>query len=123
MCIAGAPFERVAIDILGPLPIVQVREKVRFTHRGTCSKWREAVSCSDQTSTTSAHALIATWITRYGAPVPLHSDHGRNSDSRIFSEVYRRYDTMQITTTRLQPRSNGTVERMHRTLLQHLAVP
>ncbi|GFT68536.1 retrovirus-related Pol polyprotein from transposon 412 [Trichonephila clavipes] len=117
----GAPFERITFDILGPLPrssdgnnnILIVMD---FT------KWPEAYPIPDQEATTVAEVLIQHWISRFGVPLQLHSDQGRNFDSAVCK---RRCEILAIDKTRttaLHPQSDGMVERFNRTILNSLSL-
>ena len=45
---------------------------------GRFKNWYEALPTPDQTAVTTANALVDPWISRFGGPHSLHSDHGRN---------------------------------------------
>ncbi|GFV91580.1 retrovirus-related Pol polyprotein from transposon 412 [Trichonephila clavipes] len=66
----GAPFERIAFDILGPLPKT---------------------------------ASVQHWISRYGVPLQLHSDQGRNFVSAVLKGVCELLGIDKTKTTPLHP--------------------
>ena len=80
----GAPFERIALDILGPLPRTSDGNKYILVVIDYFSKWPEAFPIPDQEATTVAEVLVREWISRYGTPLQLHSDRGTNFTSAVF---------------------------------------
>ena len=50
----GAPFERIALDILGPLPRTKQGNKYLLVNEDYFSKWLEAIPIRNQESTTVA---------------------------------------------------------------------
>ncbi|KAL1254314.1 hypothetical protein QQF64_016543 [Cirrhinus molitorella] len=66
--------------------------------------------------------LVDEMFTRFGVPDELHSDQGRNFESRLFSEVCQRLGVKKTRTTPLHPQSDGLVERFNRTLATQLAI-
>ncbi|GFU77781.1 retrovirus-related Pol polyprotein from transposon 412 [Trichonephila clavipes] len=119
----GAPFERIAFDILGPLPrssdgnnnnILVVRDY--FT------KWPEAYPILDQETSTVAEVLVQHWISRFGVPLQLHSDQGRNFDSAVCKRLCEILAIDKTRTTALYPQSDGMVERFNRTILNSLSL-
>ena len=66
---------------------------------------------------TVAKCLVNEFICRFGVPEQLHSDQGRNFESKVIKNVC---DLLQIRKTRTSPyhpQSDGLVERFNRTLL------
>ncbi|GBN93719.1 hypothetical protein AVEN_132724-1 [Araneus ventricosus] len=61
-------------------------------------------------------ALIHNWSPRFGCPVTITTDQGRNFDSHPFRYLNEILGTNRIRTTSYHPQSNGLVERFHRHL-------
>ncbi len=76
----------------------------------------------DQSASTTAQRLVDEMFARFGVPDELHSDQGRNFESRLFSEVCQRLGVKKTRTTPLRPQSDGLVERFNRTLATQLAI-
>ena len=63
---------------------------------------------------------MSEFIGRLGCHLELHSDQGRNFESRMFKEVCDLLKMVKTRTTPYRPSANGQVERMNRTILQIL---
>lgn len=83
----GEPMERVAVDILGPLPLTRRGNKYVLVMVDCFTKWTEAVALPDQEATTIARAFVDTIVCHFGAPLQIHSDQGRNFESKLFQEM------------------------------------
>lgn len=70
---------------------------------------------------TVAKALISQVLSRHGMPLEIHTDQGRNFESRLFLELTTLLGIKKTRTTPLHPQSDGQVERQHRTILDYLA--
>ncbi|GFT26238.1 retrovirus-related Pol polyprotein from transposon 412 [Trichonephila clavipes] len=83
----GAPFERFAFDILGPL--CQGLRLVISTYLLSWTTSRNGPKCTPfgSGSPTVAEAVVQHWISRYGVPLQLHSDQGRNFVSAVLKGV------------------------------------
>ncbi len=114
----GAPLDRISIDILGPLPKTPRGNQFILIAADHFSKWTEAYAIPDQTAKTCAGKLLAEFISRFGCPLDLHSDQGRNFESNIFKELCRLLEIRKTRTSPRHPQGNGQVERFNRTLLK-----
>ena len=114
------PFAHIGIDFLGPLPVSNGNSYiVLFGDHFT--KWYEAVPLPDQTAEMTATALLEHWISRFGVPVSIHTDQGRNFESKLFQSLMQSLQIDKTRTTSFHPQSNAVIERMNRTLLNMLA--
>lgn len=118
--VVGAPMERIAIDILGPLPETARKNKFILVVSDYFTKWTESYPLPNQEATTVAEKLVNEFICRFGVPRELHSDQGRNFESKVFAEICKLLDIEKTRTTPLHPQSDGQVERFNRTVVEML---
>jgi len=85
------------------------------------TKWVEAFPLSNIRAKTIAEVFMNQVISRFGVPLELHTDQGRNFESKMFQELAQMLGIRKTRTTPFHPQSNGQVERQHRTLLDYLA--
>ena len=114
-------MERVATDILGPLPETERGNKYILIISDYFSKWTESFAIMNQTAATVADILVKEFFCRFGTSNEIHSDQGSNYESALFSEVCKLLDIRKTRTTPLNPKSDGMVERFNRTLEGMLA--
>lgn len=115
---AGAPLDRLHLDILGPFPVSSSGNKYILIIIDQFTRWVEAFPIPDQGAETTAKKLVYEFIARFGAPLELHTDQGRNFESSLFKNVCKLLEITKTRTTPYHPASNGQVERFNRTLLQ-----
>ncbi|XP_018565464.1 uncharacterized protein LOC108906633 [Anoplophora glabripennis] len=80
------------------------------------SRWPEAVPLCDQEAATVARALFDHWIARFGTPVRITTDQGRQFESYLFKHLNCLLGATHLRTTAYHPAANGLVERFHRQL-------
>ena len=112
----GAPLERIALDVLGPLPETDRGNKYILVVADYFTKWTESYALPDQVAPTVAAVLVDEFVSRFGVPLQIHSDQGRNFESAVFSEMCDILGVQKTRTTPLRPQSDGMVERFNRTL-------
>lgn len=116
----GAPFEKVAMDIVGPLPKTQNGNVFILVISDYFTRWVEAFPIKDQTAYTVADVFVTEFICRYGVPLQIHTDQGPDFMSHLFREMCKLLQIDQTRTTPYHPQSDGLVERFNRTLQQML---
>ncbi|GBO39193.1 hypothetical protein AVEN_80366-1 [Araneus ventricosus] len=62
----GTPFERMALDILGPFPVTTKGNRYALVLMDYFTKWPEAIPIQDQETLTVAEELVRSWISCYG---------------------------------------------------------
>ena len=112
----GAPFERIALDILGPLPRTKQGNKYLLVIGDYFSKWLEAIPLRNQESTTVAKKLVDRIVSIFGVPLFIHTDQESNFESEVFQELCIILGNTKTRTTSLRPQSDGMVERANRTI-------
>ena len=71
------------------------------------TKWAEAYALPNEEASTCMTALYNGMFSRFGMPNQLHSDQGRNFESKLFSELTKFAGIRRTRTTPFHPRSDG----------------
>ncbi|VDH91954.1 Hypothetical predicted protein [Mytilus galloprovincialis] len=119
--IVGAPLERVAIDIMGPLPTSDKGNKYLLVIGDYFTKFIHAIPFRNQEAETVARSFVDNFITIFGVSMQVHTDQGANFESRLFRELCRILDIDKTRTTVMRPQSDGMVERFMRTIVNMLS--
>jgi hypothetical protein len=83
----GVPFERITMDIAGPFPQSHRRNRYLLTAMDYFTKRPEVYPIPNQEALTVAEALVTNFFCRFGEARELHSDQGRNFESRLMQEL------------------------------------
>ena len=70
----------------------------------------------DHKAETVAEAVVNNFISRFGIPRQIHSDQGRDFESKLFQGMCQLLGIDKTRTTPWQPSSNGYIERFNATL-------
>jgi len=110
------PFEAVAVDITGRHPKSARGNEHIVTATCLFSRWAEAFPVRNHTAPTVARVLVEKLFTLLGVPKRILTDVGAEFQGQLFTEMCKRFKIDQVRTTAYEPRTNGQVERCHRTL-------
>ncbi|CAG2223500.1 unnamed protein product [Mytilus edulis] len=111
-----APCKRMAIDILGPLPISVNNNRYLMVVQDYFSKWTEAIPIPDIEAVTVAKKFVERIVTIFGVPLSIHSDQGSNFESNVFKEMCIILGIHKTRTTPFRPKSDGMVEKSNSTI-------
>ena len=104
---AGRPWQNVVIDLVRPMPKTQGGNQGTLILSDHFTRWQDAIPLIDATAPTVATAL-AEWIFCYfGLPEQLHSDLGKQFQSRLMAELCNLWRVDQTHTTPYHPQANG----------------
>lgn len=118
----GYPFERVAMDILGPLPMTENGNKYVLVFSEYLTKFATRCAISDISAKTVAEKFLEEIILRHGSPKKLLTDQGKNFTSKLISELCILCQIKKSQTTPYHPQCDGLVERFNKTLSNMLAM-
>ncbi|CAG8611019.1 11566_t:CDS:2 [Cetraspora pellucida] len=117
----GQPFDRMGIDIVGPLPVTPGGKKYIVVATEYLTKWPEARALERADAESVATFIFEDVICRHGSPRELLSDQGTHFCNKLVSSLCERMKTHHRTSTAYHPQTNGLVERFNRTLCEVLA--
>ena len=112
----GEPMERWGIDLTGPHPTSAGGHKYILTAIDYFTRWTEAFPIRNQEAATVAKVLVEQVFVRFGVPLQILTDQGPNFESGLFQEMCHLLGIDKVRTSPYQPRTNGMIERWHRTL-------
>lgn len=117
---ASRPFERISLDIVGPLPISDKQNSYILTTQDDLTKFSAAFPLRTHDANSVAKALVEGFICQHGIPEIILTDCGTEFLSKLFKECCKLLQIEKINTTPYHPQSNGSLERSHRTLTEYL---
>ena len=118
--VTGAPLDIVAVDILSGLPSANDGSKYILVLTDYFTKWSEAYALPDAEAHTCMSPVYDGFFARFGMPRQLHSDQGKNFESKLIHELCLLAGIEKSKITPFHPGSDGEAERLNRMLLQML---
>ena len=115
MPIIGEPFARVAIDLVGPLPMSGRKHRWILTLVDCATRYPEAIPMKGIDTIECAEELVNIF-SRIGIPQEILSDRGSQFVSDLMREISRLLSVRQLQTTPYHAQCNGLVERWNGTL-------
>lgn len=113
-------FERICLDIVGPLPITELGNTHILTMQDELTRYALTVALASTDATTVARAFVECCVCIFGIPTSILTDCGTNFLSDIFKAMCRLLDIEKSKTTPWHPQTNGFLERSHKTLKNYL---
>jgi hypothetical protein len=121
ICVQGLlPFQKVAVDLAGPLP----KTHTGFNHLLVVicylTKWMEAIPIKNNKASTCAEVFVKDVIARFGCPLEVVSDNGHSFNGK-FKICMAQWGIHNIRVAPYHPQSNGLVERCIQTIKRALS--
>ena len=119
--IAGAPFHRVAFDIIGPLKPTVSGNRYVLVMVDYFTKWAEAYALPNRTAIGVAEVMMTRWFATFGIPLKIHCDNGGEFKSECVRQVKCMLGIKGTFITAYRPKANGLVERTNATI-EHIVM-
>ena len=113
---AESPFERLCIDIVGPLPLTLEGYKYVLVISDFLTKWTVTCPLKTLSAEETAKNFVEKVIFIYGRPMAILSDRGSQFTSKLFAEMCRIIGIRRMMTSSFHPQGNGQVERTNKTI-------
>lgn len=113
--VVDTPFERIGVDIVGPVERSQKGNRFILVVCDYATRYPEAYPLRDVTAKQIAAALL-NFFSHVGIPKEVLTDQGPNFMSRTLKQVYQLLGIKRVRTTPYHPQTDGLVERFNQTL-------
>ena len=111
----GYPFEKISIDLAGPLPSGENGEKYILGIIDNFSRFVALIPLKRGTAEEVAKALVRHWISLFGSPYSIHSDRGTEFENVLIKELCSVLGIIKTKSAPYYPAGNSMVERLFRT--------
>ncbi|KAM0735252.1 Retrovirus-related Pol polyprotein from transposon 17.6 [Formica fusca] len=116
----GVAFDKVSMDVVGPLPITSRNNSYILTIQDLLTKYSIATPMETADSFSIANAFIKDFVCIYGAPRALLTDQAPTFFTSLMKAIASYFKIKQCRTTAYHPQSNGSIERSHHVLTEYL---
>ena len=113
------PFQRIALDFVGPLPMTDSKNRFILVCVDYATKYPETIALRDQEASTVSNALISLF-SRVGIPKEMLTDQGSNFMSELMREVCRLLQITRLRTSPYHAMCNGLCEKFNGVLKKML---
>jgi transposase InsO family protein len=113
--------QRVHVDLFGPLKTSESGKKYVLVMTDAFSKYAEVTAVPNKEAPTVSLAILNRWICRFGCPLEIVSDGGKEFVNKVSQELYTLLKVKHAVTTAYHPQCNAQVERFNQTVGKYLA--
>ena len=110
------PFEKWAIDFIGPINPTSLSKKHILVCTDFVTKWVEAKAISFATEKVVVDFLFTEIFTRFGVPREIVSDNGPQFISNLVQGVMEQYKIRHRKSTPYHPQENDQVESTNKVI-------
>src|SRR6266542_1877462 len=116
-----APFQRIGIDIVGPLTITKKGNRYIVTAIDYFTKWPIAKVIKKATAKMVSKFIYEKIICEHGCPQVLQSDQKTHFVNRVIQDLSEKFRIKHRLSIPYHPQTNGLVKRFNQTLCEKLA--
>ena len=109
------------MDVCGPVQESYHGNKYLLVITDRFSKYTKVYPMPNQEAKTIAEIFILRWLYEYGEPEQVHTDQGRNFESKLLERIWDLYDIKKTRTSPYHPQGNAQVERFNSTVAAMLS--
>ncbi|CAK1580113.1 unnamed protein product [Parnassius mnemosyne] len=113
------PFERVTIELVSYSDITNDYNKYILTLQDDLTGFVQAYPIQDKQATTVTKSLLI-FCQHYGVPKRFHSDQGTEFLNSVIKQLTKLLGSNHTVSTAYHPQTNGSLERFHATLRDHI---
>ncbi|KAF2895458.1 hypothetical protein ILUMI_10717 [Ignelater luminosus] len=106
------PFQRISLDVVGPLPLTEDGNKFILTIQDDFTKFLYAVAIPYHTADIVAHEFLK-FISLYGTPLAILTDQGSEFMSNTFVNCNKLLKTHKTKSTACHLETQGSLKRVH----------
>ena len=117
----GQPFDRLGMDIVGPLPKTSRGNMYIVVATEYLTKWPEARAIPNAKASSVISFFYEDIICRHGCPKEILTDRGTHFVNELLNSLCDRFGVKHRLSTAYHPQTNGLVERFNKTLCEVLA--
>ena len=117
---AKTSFEKIFLDIVGPLHDTESQNTYILTLQDDLTKFSQAYPLQDHTAETVANIFVCEFICKFGTPNIIVTDQGSEFMSELFGNVTKLFKIKKFHSTAYHPQTNGALERSHQTLMDYV---
>jgi hypothetical protein len=117
---SDASFDKVSMDMMGPLPISPIGNSYILTIQDLLTKYLIIVPMRDASAVSIAEAFTDEFVCLYGSPKALLTDKGAHFLNSLIRIIARKFRIKHYKITAYRPQSNESVEHSHYVIWEHL---
>jgi Reverse transcriptase (RNA-dependent DNA polymerase)/RNase H-like domain found in reverse transcriptase/Integrase zinc binding domain/Integrase core domain len=113
--------QRIHADLFGPLKTSEKGKKYILCITDAFTKYVELVAISNKEASTIADAIFQKWICRYGCPLQITTDNGKEFCAQLSEHLFQQLGSTHLKTSPYHPQCNSQVEIVNKTIAKYLA--
>jgi hypothetical protein len=113
--------QRVHADLFGPLKTTSGDKKIILCLTDAFTKYIKLVMIPNKEAFTVATAILNCWICRFGLPLEIVTDQGKEFTNQMASQLFKTLDIRHSTTSSYHPQCNNQADVCNKTIAKYLA--